>query len=128
MYLVLISVVLLVVTGCKGVETPAYKNISPQELKKMLDNKESEDFLFVDVHIPEQSHIEKTDLIIPYNKIKENKDKFGKDKNKKIVLYCLGGGMGAEAAKDLIDLGFTDVSNLSGGTMGWESAGYKVED
>ncbi len=122
-------VILIFVVGCTqtGIEMPAHKEISAQELKKLIDNKDNEDFFFADVHIPEQKHIPKTDVVIAYNEIEKNKDKFPEDKDAKIVLYCLGGGMGVEAAKSLQELGYTDVSNLTQGTMAWTEAGYSLE-
>ncbi len=122
--------ILIFVVGCTqtGVEMPAHKEISAQELKKLIDSKDNQDFFLVDVHIPEQKHIPKTDAVIAYNEIEKNKDKFPKDKDAKIALYCLGGGMGVEAAKSLQELGYTDVSNLIQGTMAWTDAGYSLEE
>lgn len=85
-------VILIFVVGCTqtGIEMPAHKEISAQELKKLIDSKDNQDFFLVDVHIPEQKHIPKTDAVIAYNEIEKNKDKFPKDKDAKIALYCLG--------------------------------------
>ncbi|KKL54433.1 hypothetical protein LCGC14_2265460 [marine sediment metagenome] len=122
--------VLILIVGCTqtGIEMPAHKEISAQELKKLIDGKDNQDFFLVDVHIPEQKHIPKTDAVIAYNEIEKNKDKFPKDKDAKIALYCLGGGMGVEAAKSLQELGYTDVSNLTQGIMAWTDAGYSLEE
>lgn len=90
----------------------AFHNISPQELQRDLENK---DFFLVDVHIPEQEHIEKTDGFIAYDEIEENIDKLPKDKNEKIVVYCRSGSMSLEASQKLIELGYKNVYNLEGG-------------
>lgn len=90
----------------------AFHNISPQELQHDLENK---DFFLVDVHIPKQEHIEKTDDFIAYNEIEANLSKFPKDKNEKIVVYCRSGSMSIEASQKLIDLGYKNVYNLEGG-------------
>lgn len=90
----------------------AFHNISPQEFKHDLENK---DFFLVDVHIPEQEHIEKTDAFIDHSKIEANLDKLPEDKNKKIVVYCRSGSMSLEASQKLIDLGYKNVYNLAGG-------------
>jgi rhodanese-related sulfurtransferase len=42
---------------------------------------------------------------------------------KRIVVHCLGGKRGAQAASQLVQLGFEDVHNLEGGLMGWKKAG-----
>jgi rhodanese-related sulfurtransferase len=90
----------------------AFHNMSPDELKHDLENK---DFFMVDVHIPEQEHIEKTDAFIPYNEIASNLDKLPEDKNEKIVVYCRSGSMSIEASEKLIELGYKNVYNLEGG-------------
>jgi len=45
----------------------------------------------------------------------------------KIVVYCGAGGQGALAAKTLQDMGFSNVSNLEGGSGAWLSAGNELE-
>ena len=99
-----------------------YKNISPLELNSQLKTK---DFLFVNVHIPYEGEIEKTDLFIPYDEIEKNLDKL--PKNQKIVLYCRSGRMSQEAADKLIKLGYRKVYNLTGGMHNWQSTGLLIE-
>ena len=48
------------------------------------------------------------------------------DGSKKIIIYCGAGGQGALATKTLQDMGFSDVSNLQGGSEAWIKAGYKM--
>src|SRR3990167_3356131 len=67
-----------------------YKNMTVDELNQQLKNK---DFALVDVHIPEQKHINGTDAFIPYDDIENQLDKLPKDKDAKIVLYCRTGRM-----------------------------------
>ena len=43
------------------------------------------------------------------------------DKEKPVFVYCKVGGRSAKAAKILQELGFTDVYDLQGGMMAWES-------
>ena len=50
------------------------------------------------------------------------------DENRRIVLFCAGGGRSALAAKALMDMGFKDVAHLEPGFAGWQKAGEKVED
>lgn len=79
----------------------------------------TKDFVLIDVHIPEQEHIERTDLVISYEIIARKTDKLPADKDKKIVLYCRSGHMSQTAAQALIDLGYTNVYNLEGGMQAW---------
>jgi rhodanese-related sulfurtransferase len=54
------------------------------------------------------------------------RDYFTEDK--RIVVFCAGGGRSALAAKALIDMGFTDVAHLEAGFNGWKKAGEPVQD
>src|SRR3989344_8862632 len=89
--------VLLFTRNAEPNNTLTYKNISPLELNSQLKTK---DFLFVNVHIPYEGEIEKTDLFIPYDEIEKNLDKL--PKNQKIIIYCRSGRMSQEAADKLI--------------------------
>ena len=100
-----------------------YANITPQQLYSMLDKK---DFLLVNVHIPYEGEIEKTDLFIPYDEIEKNLDKLPKDKNAKIVVYCMSDRMSNIAARKLVELGYANVANLEGGMIAWHQNGYKI--
>lgn len=50
------------------------------------------------------------------------------DENKRIVLFCAGGGRSALAVQALEEMGFTDVAHLEPGFKGWQDAGEDVED
>lgn len=43
------------------------------------------------------------------------------DKSKPVLVYCKSGGRSARAADILIQKGFTQVYNLEGGFMAWDS-------
>jgi rhodanese-related sulfurtransferase len=49
------------------------------------------------------------------------------DRSRPIIMACESGELGALAAKLLLDMGFTNVSNLEGGTLAWIDAGYPTE-
>lgn len=103
----------------------SFARVSPAELEGMLEN---EDFAFVNTHVPYEGDIPGTDLSIPYDEIgrKENLDRLPR-KDARIVLYCKSGRMSAEAARTLVALGYTDVSDLSGGMVAWRGAGLPLE-
>ena len=48
--------------------------------------------------------------------------------DKRIVVFCAGGGRSAFAAKSLRDMGFTDVAHLEAGFNGWKKAGEPVQE
>lgn len=100
-----------------------FTRVSPGELNGML---EGGDLPLVNVHVPFQGDIPGTDLSIPYNEIPQNLDRLpGKDA--RIVLYCRSGSMSQQAARTLVELGYTDVWDLKGGMIAWEDAGYRLQ-
>jgi rhodanese-related sulfurtransferase/catechol 2,3-dioxygenase-like lactoylglutathione lyase family enzyme len=50
------------------------------------------------------------------------------DENKRIVVFCAGGGRSAFAAKALSDMGYANVAHLEAGFNGWKKAGEPVQD
>ena len=48
--------------------------------------------------------------------------------DKRIVLFCAGGGRSALAAKSLKEMGFSDVAHLEDGFTGWVKANKPVEE
>jgi rhodanese-related sulfurtransferase len=100
-----------------------YTVVDAQGLAMMLVKK---DFLFVNVHIPYEGEIEKTDLFIPYDEVEQNLDKLPAYKNVKIVLYCRTDRMSNIAARTLVALGFRNVWVLEGGMVVWKQAGYPL--
>lgn len=134
--LILILLAAVVLTACQSkpvtgesvtVAGGSYQNTTPDELKTMLKDK---DFVFVNVHIPFAGNIANTDLSIPYDRITEPSylSQLPADKNAQIVLYCQSGRMSAIAAEALVKLGYTDIWNLEGGMLGWEQAGFEIQD
>ncbi len=111
------------------------ENLSIADLKRELH--ERDDVLLVDIReiqetvdlgtIPGAVHAPRgmlefwADPASPYHR-----DYF--DENKRIVVFCAGGGRSAFAAKALIDMGFHDVAHLEAGFNGWKKAGEPVQD
>lgn len=100
-----------------------YHAVSAQELQVMLENK---DFTMVNVHIPWQGDIEQTDLRLAYDQIPNEQDQLPPDKNQKILIYCLTSGMAKISVESLLDLGYTNLWMLEGGTTAWEEAGLPL--
>jgi rhodanese-related sulfurtransferase len=141
-HLVAITALLLVLAGCvsAGRETSPtptaqpvgtvvttdkgqYRDITPGELNAMMATK---DFFHADVHIPNEGKMPRLDARIPFDRITEELDELPADKTAKIVLTCKSGGMSAKAARELADLGYTNVYNLTGGFVAWKDAGYEL--
>ncbi|MFW6097943.1 MAG: rhodanese-like domain-containing protein [Chloroflexota bacterium] len=97
-----------------------YTDVSVEGLATMMEEKS---FPLVNVHIPYEGEIEGTDLFIPYNEIEQNLEQLPEEKDARIVLYCRSGSMSAQAARELVELGYTDVWNVDGGMIAWENSG-----
>jgi rhodanese-related sulfurtransferase len=106
------------------VEGGSYKDLSVVELNTLMENK---DFTLINVHIPFEGNLPKTDLSIPYDTIGQYLDKLPDDKAAKIVLYCRSDRMSTIAAAELVKLGYTNIWNLDGGMVAWEQAGLPIE-
>jgi rhodanese-related sulfurtransferase len=104
----------------------AISEVSIDEVKKMIDNKE--DIILLDVrdreeyetgHIPGAINISrgsldfKVHLIIP-------------DKNAKVIVYCGLDLRSPLATKSMNDLGYKKAVNMIGGLKAWKEAGYPV--
>ena len=105
--------VLVLLLMAVGAWASGYRTVTPEQLKAMLAHK---DFFLLDVHVPEEKHIPGTDAFIDYRTIKQHTAMLPRDKHTKIVVYCLGDTMSRSAASDLVDLGYTQVYDLLGGT------------
>lgn len=104
---------------------PVYAMITVSELQELMD---SEEFTLVNVHIPLEGNISNTDVEIPFNEIENYLDLLPEDKDEKIIVYCRSGSMGDTASQTLVDLGYTDVSNLEGGYNAWKANDLPFEE
>ena len=106
------------------VDGGSYTNVSATELQELLNKK---DFTLINVHIPFEGNLPKTDLSIPYDTIGQNLSKLPGDKNAKLFLYCRSGRMSDIAARELVKQGYTNIWNLDGGMVAWEQAGLPIQ-
>ena len=104
------------------------KQIKPKKLYTIADG-----IILIDVREPEEfasGYINgHTVLTIPRGKLEFMAiDKIAKQygQEAKIVTYCLKGPRGSLAALQLQKLGFTNVSNLEGGILGWLAEGNTI--
>lgn len=101
-----------------------YENIYIDQFLKMMNHK---DFFLINVHVPYYGEIAQTDLVVPFNEIEQHIADLPKDKDAKIVVYCMMGPMGDVAAEKLAEMGYTRVSNFQGGMMAWTQAGRHLQ-
>jgi rhodanese-related sulfurtransferase len=121
--LVVLSFVIGLILNNKPSKPISYQDITVQEFDQILD---SNDPFLVDVHTPEQTHIKDTDLFIPDTKVATSLDQFPQDKNTEILVYCRSGNMSQTASQVLVDAGYTNVKNLTGGLNAWREAHQEV--
>lgn len=98
------------------------KHISPQQLKKLLDN--NEDIILLDARNDYEFNVGRFKNAIRLN-IKNFRDlpqkinEINNLKNKKIVMYCTGGIRCEKASAFLKEQGFNDVNQLQGGIINY---------
>ena len=107
------------------------KQITTEELKKKIDNKES--FYLIDTllansfearHIPGAKNV-------PYGT--DFKEKFEKEigaqKDAEIIIYCASSGcqLSVLAADAMEKAGYTNIKHFADGLAGWKNAGYTFE-
>ena len=111
------------------------KSVSPEELKQQLDNKEiilidvrSKDVIEAEGQIEGSVHVPRDMLEFHADQRPDNPlRKEELDPEKKTVVYCGVGGQGTLSTKTLQDMGYSHVSNLTGGTKAWVEAGFNLK-
>lgn len=96
---------------------PSMKEITVQELKKMMDEKAT--FQLIDVREPHEADIcEIGGELIPQGDIPANVEKISKDKM--VVIHCRSGARSGNMVRWLEqNHGFTNLYNLKGGILAW---------
>lgn len=96
---------------------PSVKEMSVEELKAKLDRGEAplildvrEDWEYQIVHLPQA-------VLIPMNTVPQRMDEL--DKTAEIVVHCHHGARSWNVAAYLLQHGFSNVSNLTGGIDAW---------
>lgn len=93
------------------------KEVTPAELKAMMDNKE--DFQLIDVREPyEYENANLGGELIPMGEVLNNTEKISRDK--KVVVHCKSGGRSGTIIDTLEkQFGYTNLYNLKGGILAW---------
>lgn len=101
-----------------------YQAITAETLHTWL---EAKDFLLINVHVPYEGDLPNTDANIAYTNLVGLVNALDKDLGKKAVLYCLTGPMSTKAVNDLVQLGYYNIYDLTGGMNAWKAAGFTLE-
>lgn len=95
-------------------DSAAYKKISADQARAMMDNGDS--YVLLDVRTQkelEERHIQGA-VLIPYVEIQERAPSELPDRDALILVYCRSGRRSAIAAKDLGRMGYTRVYDFGG--------------
>lgn len=102
-----------------GASPRSWTDVSPARLSAMLADK---DFFLVNVHVPSEGELPKTDALIPFDRIESRLDDLP-GKQDRIVLYCRTGRMSKIALESLAEAGYSNLFQLEGGFEAWRTAG-----
>lgn len=93
------------------------KEVTVQELKQKLDNKE--DFQLIDVREPHEAEAASINgELIPMGDVMDNLDKISR--TKPVIIHCRSGARSGAIVKALESQhGYTNVYNLKGGIMAY---------
>ncbi len=122
--LIIIFGIILIGIGCKSKvsnkETGAtFKDVDVKEANAMIA--QNKDLVILDVRTPEETDqgIIPNAIIIDYHNSNFDSEIAKLDKSKPYLVYCRSGGRSVGASNKMIDLGFTDVTNMKGGYTAW---------
>lgn len=105
----------------------AFRNIAAEELNEMLKVKSG--LTLLDVREPAElitmGAIEGVENI-SVQQLKNRIGELPQDKSSPVVTICASGGRSTEAAHILQQVGYKNVMNLTGGTIGWIKKGFPV--
>lgn len=95
-----------------------YEAITAEQGKTMMDD--GEPFILVDVRTEAEYQEKRIDrsLLIPDDEIAARAETELPDKNARIIVYCRSGVRAEGAAKNLANLGYTQVYTI-GGILSW---------
>jgi rhodanese-related sulfurtransferase len=97
------------------------QNIEAVELKKRMDA--GEKINLIDVRQPEE-HAEFNigGTLIPLGNIMSMQtEEIDSLKEEEVICYCRSGQRSMQASMILQNMGFTNIKNLTGGMLGWQS-------
>lgn len=95
-----------------------YHKISAEDAKKRMDS--GDDIIILDVRTQaeyDESHIPGA-ILIPNETIGNEKPEQLPDTDQEILVYCRSGNRSAQAAKKLVEAGYTQIYDF-GGIMDW---------
>lgn len=117
---VLIALLLFIFAGC-GNDEPSevtYKKITAEAAKELIDSDDT--LAIIDVRTQEEfdtGHIPNA-ILLPLDTLADKASEVLPDKEQRLLIYCRSGNRSATAAKQLIEMGYTEVYDF-GGIIDW---------
>ena len=102
------------------------KNMNSEELKSKLDN--NDDIILIDCREQDEwdaGHIEAAKFI-PLSQFQDLYTKTLTNKDAEVIIQCRSGKRSLNACMMLMGEGFSNLTNLEGGILGWQANGYEV--
>jgi sulfur-carrier protein adenylyltransferase/sulfurtransferase len=101
------------------------KEATPGQVNELLAKPDAP--VLIDVREPDETQLGVIPgaLVIPRGFLEQRVEEKVPDRDVPVVLYCAGGVRSAFAAKTLRDLGYSDVTSMSGGFTAWKDKGLK---
>lgn len=93
------------------------EKLAKQEKMYFIDCRENQEW--------NEAHIAGATLL-PLSELEAKYESVLKDKNAAVVIQCRSGARSMKACMFLLSKGFTNLTNLEGGIMGWVAAGLPV--
>lgn len=120
--------IFLLLVGCSPAigAQGGFKQVSPREAATIMQTETG--YVIVDVRTPAEfadRHIPNA-VNIPNETIDENVVKLLPDKEQKLLVYCRSGNRSKQAARKLVNLGYTNVIEF-GGINDWHGETVKVK-
>ena len=97
---------------------PIYRKISAEEAREIMES--SDDYILLDVRTEEEYREKRIDgaILIPDYEMTDRAVSELPDKNAVILIYCRSGQRSANAAKKLVQIGYTNIYDF-GGIIDW---------
>ena len=109
--------------GMSGMTTnSALHELSPDQFDTALQDRSN---FVINVHTPYDGELDNTDAFVEFDKITDSRQ-LPTDHDQAIIIYCRSGRMSTIAGQSLIDLGYTNVSHLTGGINAWTASGRTI--
>jgi molybdopterin/thiamine biosynthesis adenylyltransferase/rhodanese-related sulfurtransferase len=106
-----------------------------QQVKTEIDEiaaaeaRERDDALFLDVREQDEwdEGVVPGAIHVPRGQLESRIEGLVPDRSREVIVYCSGGSRSAFAAKSLGELGYENVSSLTGGFTDWKRNGFPIE-